>query len=137
MNSPGTRSYVDTSAFIAFLDRSDSYHKVFARLFSDPPELITSPLVIAEGHAWFLKRYDSYRAIQFLNFIEELTVLSIIPLGNEELSSGVQLLRKFTDQELTLADALGLFVMEQQKIETCWSTDRHLSVTGVPLVVHQ
>jgi len=132
-----TRSYVDTSAFIAFLDRSDSYHRVFARLFSDPPELITSPLVIAEGHAWVLKRYDSYRAIQFLNFIEELTVLSIIPLGNEELSSGVQLLRKFTDQELTLADALGLFVMEQQKIETCWSTDRHLSVTGVPLVVHQ
>ena len=132
-----TRSYVDTSAFIAFLDRSDSYHRVFARLFSDPPELITSPLVIAEGHAWFLKRYDSYRAIQFLNFIEELTVLSIVPLGNEELSSGVQLLRKFTDQELTLADALGLFVMEQQKIETCWSTDRHLSVTGVPLVVLQ
>ena len=132
-----TRSYVDTSAFIAFLDRSDSYHRVFARLFSDPPELITSPLVIAEGHAWFLKRYDSYRAIQFLNFIEELTVLSIIPLGNEELSSGVQLLRKFTDQELTLADALGLFVMEQQKIETCWSIDRHLSVTGVPLVVLQ
>ena len=132
-----TRSYVDTSAFIAFLDRSDSYHRVFARLFSDPPELITSPLVIAEGHAWFLKRYDSYRAIQFLNFIEELTVLSIIPLGNEELSSGVQLLRKFTDQELTLADALGLFVMEQQKIETCWSTDRHLGITGVPLVVHQ
>ncbi len=137
MNSPGTISYVDTSAFIAFLDRSDSYHRVFARLFSDPPELITSPLVIAEGHAWFLKRYDSYRAIQFLNFIEELTVLSIIPLGNEELSSGVQLLRKFTDQELTLADALGLFVMEQQKIETCWSIDRHLSVTGVPLVVLQ
>ena len=132
-----TRSYVDTSAFIAFLDRSDSYHRVFARLFSDPPELITSPLVIAEGHAWFLKRYDSYRAIQFLNFIEELTVLSIVPLGNEELSSGVQLLRKFTDQELTLADALGLFVMEQQKIETCWSTDRHLGITGVPLVVHQ
>lgn len=132
-----TRSYVDTSAFIAFLDRSDSYHRVFARLFSDPPELITSPLVIAEGHAWFLKRYDSYRAIQFLNFIEELTVLSIIPLGKEELSSGVQLLRKFTDQELTLVDALGLFVMEQQKIETCWSTDRHLGITGVPLVVHQ
>ena len=131
-----TRSYVDTSAFISFLDRSDSYHRVFARLFSDPPELITSPLVIAEGHAWFLKRYDSYRAIQFLNFIEELTVLSIIPLGNEELSSGVQLLRKFTDQKLTLADALGLFVMEQQKIETCWSTDRHLGITGVPLVVH-
>ena len=31
-----TEWYVDTSAWIAFLDRSDSYHSLFRRLFSDP-----------------------------------------------------------------------------------------------------
>ena len=131
-----TRSYVDTSAFIAFLDRSDQFHPLFARLFSNPPELITSPLVIAEGHAWFLKRYDNYRAIQFLNLIEELTVLSIISLDGAELKRSTQLLRKFADQELTMADALGLVLMKRHKIKVCWSTDRHLGLTGVPLVVH-
>ncbi len=45
-------AYVDTSAFIAFADRSDSYHNLFRRLFADPPRLVTTPLVIAEGHAW-------------------------------------------------------------------------------------
>ena len=57
-----TECYVDTSAFVAFLDRSDSFHALFRRL------LTTSSLVIAEGHGWFLRRYDQRRAIQFLAF---------------------------------------------------------------------
>jgi predicted nucleic acid-binding protein len=57
-----TECYVDTSALIAFLDRSDSHHTLFRRLFSDPPPLIASALVIAEGHGWFLRRHDYYPA---------------------------------------------------------------------------
>jgi uncharacterized protein with PIN domain len=43
--------HVDTSALIAFLVRSDSYHVIFKRLFSDPPRLDTSALVIAEARS--------------------------------------------------------------------------------------
>jgi predicted nucleic acid-binding protein len=53
-----TDAYVDTSALIAFVDRSDTYHLTFRRLFAKPPALLTTTLVIAEGHAWFLRRYD-------------------------------------------------------------------------------
>src|SRR5438128_1264787 len=53
-----TETYVDTSALIAFVDRSDSHHLLFRRLFSEPPDLLTTTLVVAEGHGWFLKRYD-------------------------------------------------------------------------------
>jgi predicted nucleic acid-binding protein len=72
-----TECYVDTSVFIAFLDRSDSYHPLFRRLFSNPPRLVTSALVLAEGHGWFLRRYDTRRAIQFLSFIDELPALTL------------------------------------------------------------
>ena len=64
--------YVDTSAFIAFLDRSDSFHLRFRRLFASPPEMHTPALVLAEGHGWFLRRYDRRRAIQFLAFVDAL-----------------------------------------------------------------
>ncbi len=40
---------IDNSALIAFLDRSDSFHSLFRRLFPAPPLLVTSSLVIAEG----------------------------------------------------------------------------------------
>lgn len=59
-----TRAYVDTSALISFLDKSDSFHALFRRLFSDPPRLITSALVVSEGQGWFLRRYDTSRALQ-------------------------------------------------------------------------
>ena len=67
-----TEAYVDTSAFIAFSDRSDSFHDLFRRLFSDPPRLVTTTLVVAEIHGWFLRRYDRYRALQSMTLVESL-----------------------------------------------------------------
>lgn len=78
-------AYLDTSALIAFLDKSDTYHSLFKRLFSDPPQLVTSALVIAEGHGWFLRRYDQQRALQFLNLMNELAVY-IQPFDAPELN---------------------------------------------------
>jgi len=47
----------------------------------------------------------------------------------------VGLLRSlFGDQVLTLADAHGLVVMAGRRIGACWSTDRHMGLTGVTLV---
>jgi predicted nucleic acid-binding protein len=130
-----TEAYVDTSALIAFLDRSDSYHPLFRRLFSSPPRLATSALVVAEGHGWFLRRYDRNQAIQFLNFIDDLSVLAIQSFDREELTKTSRLVRKFGDQSLTLADAHGLVMINQRRISTCWSTDRHLGLTGAKLVI--
>jgi predicted nucleic acid-binding protein len=132
-----TEAYVDTSAFIAFLDRSDSYHLVFRRLFSDPPPLATSSLVVAEGHGWFLKRYDGARALQFIAFVEELKPLVIVDVGRAEIESAAALLRKFADQDLTMTDAVGLHLMRLRRSRACWSTDRHLRLTGIPLVIDE
>jgi predicted nucleic acid-binding protein len=128
-----TESYVDTSAFVAFLDRSDSYYSLFKRLFSDPPALVTSALVIAEGHGWFLRRYDQRKAISFLNFVQELPI-RVDGFDESELEKAKTFIKKFADQELTLADAHGLAVMKSRRIATCWSTDRHLGLTGAALV---
>ena len=45
-----------------------------------------------------------------------------------------RLLKKFTDQKLTLADAHGLTMMTDRRITSCWSTDRHMTLTGATLV---
>ena len=127
--------YVDTSALIAFLDRSDSYHAVFRILFSEPPALVTSALVIAEGHGWFLRRYDQRRALQFLAFVRALPAFAVQRFGSEEVVKVNQVVQKYSDQTLTLADAHGIVIMRDRKTETCWSTDRHLGLSGVPLVI--
>jgi predicted nucleic acid-binding protein len=128
-------AYVDTSAFIAFVDSSDTHHPLFRRLFSTPPALVTTTLVVAEGHAWFLRRYDRTRALQFLAMIEEMKPLVIAPVGPPEQAGAADLLRRFSDQDLTLTDAVGLHLMRASKIHSCWSTDFHLGLTGVSLVL--
>ena len=130
-----TECYVDTSALIAFLDRSDSYHAVFRKLFSAPPSLVTSALVVAEGHGWFLRRYDQNRALQFLAFIDVLKPLTIQPFDASDLGKASRVVKRFSDQKLTLADAHGLVIMSERRPASCWSTDRHLGLSGVPLAV--
>lgn len=130
-------AYVDTSALIAFADRSDTHHPLFRRAFADPPRLVTTLLVVAEGHGWFLKRFDPSRALQFIALIESLAPMRISPAGPPEQKSAIQYLRRFPDQPLSLTDALGLHVMNSRKIRICWSTDRHLGLTGVPLLIHE
>jgi predicted nucleic acid-binding protein len=132
-----TEAYVDTSAFIAFLDRSDSHHALFRRLFGEPPALVTSTLVAAEGHGWFLRRYDRTRALQFLSFMEDLKPLRLLSVGPDEHAGAVRMLRKFSDQDLSLADAVGLHLMKARNITQCWSTDFHLGLAGASLVVDE
>ena len=130
-----TEAYVDTAALIAFLDRSDTHHALFVRLFSDPPRLVTSALVVAEGHGWFLRRYDSHRAVEFLNFIESLDVMTVLAFDALALRQASTVVKRFADQALTLADAHGLVMMKRRRIRDCWSTDRHLTLEGGELVV--
>jgi predicted nucleic acid-binding protein len=132
-----TEPYVDTSALIAFADRSDSYHPLFRRLFADPPDLVTSTLVVAEGHGWFLRRYDRLRALQFLALIEDMTPLRVLAVGAAEQAGGVKMLRRYSDQDLTLVDGVGLHLMKERGTRQCWSTDFHLGLSGVPLVIEQ
>ena len=128
---------MDTSALIAFLDRSDTHNVLFRRLFAKPPALITTTLVVAEGHAWFLRRYDRTRALQFLAMIEEMRPLKVAPVGQAEQDGATKLLRRFSDQNLTLTDAVGLYLMNIRKIGVCWSSDFHLGLTGVSLIVDE
>jgi len=68
---------------------------------------------------------------------ESMRPLRILAAGTREQGAGMELLRKFPDQALTLADAVGPHVMQRRQIKRCWSTDFHLGLTGVPLVIHE
>jgi predicted nucleic acid-binding protein len=104
-------------------------------LFADPPLLISTPLVVAEGHGWFLKRYDITKGLQFLSMIESMP-LNILHIGSNEQEAAIAMMRKYSDQDLTLTDALGLHIMALRGIHLCWSTDFHLGLTRVPLAIH-
>lgn len=67
--------------------------------------------------------------------VESMRPLRVLGVSAREQDAGAELLRKYSDQVLTMADAVGLHVMEKRQIKTCWSTDLHLRLTGVQLVI--
>jgi predicted nucleic acid-binding protein len=130
-------AHLDTSALIASLDRSVSHHRSSDGYSPARPRLVRTTLVVAEGHGWFLRRYDRTRGLQFLSLIEDLRPLKVLPVGRDEQAGGVAMLRRFSDQNLTLTDAIGLHVMKDRKIAHCWSTDFHLGLAGATLAIHE
>ncbi len=128
---------VDTSAFIAFVDRSAPTTPCFAGCSRSLRGSSRRHWSWPRGGAWFLRRYDRTRALQFLALIEDMEPFQIVPVGVAEQAGATRLLRRFSDQDLTLTDAVGLHLMQQRKLENCRSTDFHLGLTGVPLIVNQ
>ena len=130
-------AYVDTSALISFADASDTYHDLFRRLFSAPPSVVvTTSLVVTEGHAWFLRRFDRVKALRFLAMVDDMAFLDVRSVGARELAGAAAVVRRFTDQDLTLVDAVGIHLMREAQVVSCWSTDRHLALAGTPLAIH-
>jgi hypothetical protein len=90
-----------------------------------------------EGHAWFLRRYDRTRALQFLAMIEDMTPLTVAGIGPKEQRTATGVLRRFADRDLTITDALGIHLMKAQRIHVCWSTAFHLRLGGATLVIDE
>ncbi len=68
--------------------------------------------------------------------VESMRPLRVLGVSTREQDAGTEPLRKYSDQVLTMADAAGRHVMEKRHVKTCWSTDFHLGLTGVQLVIH-
>jgi predicted nucleic acid-binding protein len=68
--------------------------------------------------------------------VEDMTPLRVFAVGEKEQTAATEMLRRFSDQDLTLTDAVGLHLMRAQRLRACWSTDFHLGLTGIPLVVN-
>jgi len=103
---------------------------------SDPPRLYTTTLVVADSHGWFLCRYDRLRALQFLALFELMKPLRVLGTAPRDQAGGIEMLRQFSDQDLTMCDAIGLHLMNERETRDCWSTDFHLGLTGAPLAIH-
>jgi hypothetical protein len=69
--------------------------------------------------------------------IEAMTPLQIASVGPAEQTGAGVLLRRYSDQNLTMTDAVGLHLMQERGVASCWSTDFHLALGGVQLVINE
>ena len=129
--------FVDSGIFIAFLNKSDRWHAHARNLFGGPkPRWSTSYLVVSETYSWFLHRHGEEEARTFRLLIDRLKsdTLRMFDATSEHHEEVVKMLDRLRGSKLTYVDASSLCLLARHKIDTVWSTDHHLAVTGARIV---
>lgn len=127
--------FLDTGIFIALMNRRDRWHTQAVALFGGPkPRWGTSFLIVSEGYSWFLHRINEEAAREFLRLVDALTGLRIFAAGREHDRQVRRLLDRFRGAKLTYVDASSLSLIDRHGVDVVWSTDHHLSLTGVEVI---
>jgi len=129
------RVFIDSGAFIAFLDRADALHEEARTLFADLPRTwSTSVLVASETYGWFLHRMGEEAARTFRELLGELPRLKLLGADARHHNAVLEKLDALRGCKLTYVDASSLVWLGAKSIRTVWGTDHHLSLEGARVV---
>jgi uncharacterized protein len=96
---------LDTSGLLAALDASQRHHKAAARALLDGAgPRILSPFVLAELDYLLSTKVSAGAALSLLDEVAR-GVYSIAPFDSDDVSAARQVLTRYADQDLGLADA--------------------------------
>jgi predicted nucleic acid-binding protein len=127
--------FIDSGAFIAFLDRSDTLHEpVVAQFARRPRRWFTSVPVVAETYGWFLHRLGEDAARTFRLLIAELPALRVLGAGPPHLAAVHQELERLRGTKLTWVDASSLVNLRRHRIPVVWGADHHLGIEGAKVI---
>jgi predicted nucleic acid-binding protein len=130
--------FVDAGAWIAIVNQRDDLHSEasvsYGRLLRERRPLVTTNLVIAEAHA-MIRGYSGHQAaIQFLDSTRQSSRLTKIYSDAALEAEAEKLLRRYADQDFSLADAVSFVVMQQRGITEAYAFDGHFATAGFVVV---
>jgi predicted nucleic acid-binding protein len=113
---------VDTGPLVALLDRSDPYHiKCQETLRSLDDSLVTVWPVVTEAMS-MLRAYGS--AQDALWEMIQVGAVEILPLGTDDVARMRELMRKYRDLPMDVADAALVRVAERERLRRIFTLDR-------------
>lgn len=129
--------FVDTSAYFALTDRRDGNHeaavRIIQQLILERAGLLTTNYVIAETHTLLLNRIGYKTALQV---IEELykSQTRIYRVREADERKAIEIIRKYTDKEYSLVDAISFATMEKHHLVQAFAFDHHFTQYGFALL---
>ncbi len=113
---------VDTGPLVALLDRSDPDHLACEEAFRS----ITDPMVtvwpVVTEAMYLLRAY--WAAQDALWEILAAGAVQLLPLGSDDFSRTKELMRKYRDLPMDLADAALVRVAERERLRRIFTLDR-------------
>src|SRR3990172_4376995 len=126
--------FVDTGAWVAFADKDDAHHKdafsIFPTLLKSSRALVTSNLVVAEAYILLLNELGHPAALSFLERLKASPRIRKAYSDDDIEEEAEGILRKYSDQDFSYADAVSFVIMRRQKIKKAFCFDKHFSTAN-------
>ena len=113
---------VDTGPLVALLDRSDPYHLTCQETLSSLDDSLVTVWPVMTEAMYMLRAY--WQAQDALWEMLDTAAVEIMPLGIEDLPRMRELMRKYRDQPMDLADAALVRVAERERLRRIFTLDR-------------
>ena len=135
------RILVDTSAWIALMNRKDRLHEraaAFHREYGTSVRRVTTWGIVSETYTW-LRYHIGHEAgqhwLQTQASLQSTGFLEVI-YPTPDLDSGVRaILSRYADQDLSYVDAFSIHVIRSNKdLDAAFAFDHHFALAGVPVI---
>jgi predicted nucleic acid-binding protein len=131
------RAFVDSSAYLAVLDRRDEHHRealaITERLVQGHYRLFTTNTIIIEAHALILSTMGIARASTFLRDTERSGIAIVRTRASDE-DLAKQIIYRYQDKHFSFTDAISFVMMERLGIPYAFSFDRNFAQYGLTML---
>ena len=134
-----TSAFLDTSGWFAALSPKEASHdralSAYLKWIDAGVALVTTNLVVAEMQILLTRFRGSDEGLQFLENLYQDPSHEVVFVDRDIERAAVDgWLRRFRDQQLSLADAVSFEVMRSRRIRTALALDEHFKVAGFTMV---
>lgn len=119
---------MDTAAWIAIINSRDSLHlqaKQVRYKLRQQNALLVTTFVLLEVADAFCHFSTRIQAASFIDGLELLAILQIIPIERSLFAEGWLLYKQRPDKDWSLTDCISFVVMMRENIVQAFTSDRH------------
>ncbi len=133
--------FVDSSFYIAVLNRDDDFHQaatvLAVALDTEDARTVTSQAVVFEVLAYFSRAgaISRARAADLVDRIRSSPTTEFVQLTPELLDAALDLYRRRPDKRYSLADCLGMVICSERNITEVLTTDGDFEAAGFTILL--
>ena len=130
------RTFIDTSAFYALLDRDDQNHqkakRAWVEMLEEPPLMVTNNYILVETFALLQSRLGLQAARRFQEDV--IPIIQVIFVTPDMHRAGTAALLSAGRRGLSLVDCVSFEVMRELGLKVVFTFDSHFKEQGFDVI---
>lgn len=122
--------FIDSSAFISYFVSNDINNSKVQDLFNEliEEDLVTSSDVVVETLNWLVRKANKKIVIELGEVLFKEEIARIIQTEKNDKLFALEIIKKYSDHNLSFTDAISFAVIKKLKIKKIFSLDKDFNL---------